>query len=126
VAQGLLLAIFLAAMMRRREVVSGMVLALGVILCVMTLSRYYITLWLLIFLLPATDPRRRGNLALTLGLILLPAIHHALSAPPLFRYHVLSLALLGMLAALALYYLMLPTPSVVALREDPRGSGNAP
>jgi len=103
--QAVLLALFGLALLGRRDE-EGMLLALGVVLVVMVLSRYYHSVWLLMFTLMPTDRWKVGNLLAALGFMGLLLIYYLVDGTSeMHRYHLYNVGLLIYFAVLAVAFL---------------------
>ena len=101
----LLLALFGLALIGRRDE-DGMLLALGVVLVMMVLSRYYHSVWLLMFTMLPTDRARIGNLLAAMGFFGLLLIYYLVDGTSeMHRYHMYNVGLLIYFAALAVAFL---------------------
>ena len=103
--QAVLLALFGLALLGRRDE-EGMLIALGIILVVMVLSRYYHSVWILVFALMPTDRWKVGHLVASLGFMGLLLIYYLTNGTSeMHRYHVYNIGLLIYFAALAVAFL---------------------
>ena len=96
--------LFLLAMIRRRDE-NAMILSLGVILIAMVLSRYYFSIWLLMFCMLPTDRMKVGNLLITLIFMGLLLTYYFLDTTVIHQYHVYNVWMLVFFALLAVAYL---------------------
>ncbi len=103
--QAVLLALFGLALLGRKDE-EGMLLALGVVLVIMVLSRYYHSVWLLVFALAPTDRWKVGHLVASLGFMGLLLIYYLTNGTSeMHRYHLYNVGLLIYFAALAVAFL---------------------
>ncbi|MDP8255555.1 MAG: hypothetical protein P9M14_07400 [Candidatus Alcyoniella australis] len=106
----LLLALTALAMLRRDDH-TGMLLGFAAIFAMLILSRYYVSVWALLFTLPALDRRRRGNLIVSLYMFLLPAIYYAQliyksDMRQWYTYYTFNVGMLVLFLGLILYFLL--------------------
>ncbi len=97
--------LFLLAMLRRRDE-NGMILSLGLILIAMVLSRYYFSIWLLMFCMVPTDRFKIGNLLISLGFMGLLLSYYFTDTTVIHQYHVYNVWVLSFFALLAAVYLI--------------------
>ena len=105
IAQAALLALFLAAMIRRNDT-DGMLMALGVVVCTMVMSRYYASAWILMFTWLPLDRRKIGNLISSLALFAMLMIYYLMDgASSIHRYHVFVQGLVLYSVVIAVWFL---------------------
>ncbi len=104
-AMAVLAAVFVLAMLNRRDH-DGILLALGLIVAVLVLSRYYFSVWVLLFTWTATDRRRLGNLLANLGFWGMVLVVYLMPEESVIhRYHVYNQLVVAYFLAFAAFFL---------------------
>jgi len=104
-AQLALIAVFLLAMARRKDH-DGMLMGLAVVMAALVLSRYYFSVWVLLFTWTALDRRKLLNLASSLAFLGMLVVYFSMEdAGNIQRYHLFNQLVVGYFLALSAWFL---------------------
>lgn len=117
--QALLLVLVLLSLIRRSDR-EGMIFSLAVVYFTMVLSRYYVSVWLLLFLWPALDRWRIANLASSLFMFGVLVVFYTMElkgCPVIMRYHIFVMELLVFIVALVIFFLTQDIRTIIRKRR---------
>jgi hypothetical protein len=128
-AQLALVAVFLLAMARRRGH-DGMLMGLGVVLAALVLSRYYFSVWVLLFTFTALDRWKLGNLLVSLAFFGTLVVYYLMDGSGnIHRYHVFNQLMIALFLGLSVRFLVGDVRDGIAWwrrRSDPARNGVEP